>query len=775
MRDLLERLLRLVRYPLWVALASAAALCVVTPFTDGPGQLSAVLGVLLGGVLGELVGRSRLRGVWILLASALGLLGLRLVDWLLVGWWPVASLVGPVTALHFSNVVSLGGLGLVGGATLRALGRRSSLGRALELGAAASAVAFAFAAHRDGSIARPLWLSDRAWEAGLDPVNLILFVGVLLGISLPTLMLLESRRRLPLLAPLVLPVLVLLVFLFTDPATLQTPPQVSALDDIQDGFASAPEAGDGDNNGGGGGAQGEQDSQDGGRGKAGKAKAKAGDGPPVQGQQDGDTGEGQYSESGDSGQSDQGEQEDPGDVQANLDGGGGGGEPTPVAILLLGDDYTPPNESFYLRQEPHSQFNGTRLVKATGAMRDLDFLDHFAVSRTQLQQPPVGHRARIQGTVSLLVEHTAPFALEAPVEYAPTRNPHPGRFVRTYSFVSRAQNTPYEQLIGFAAGSPTWGQEEWDHYTEGPDDPRYQALAEQLVGELPEHLRDDPFARALKVKLYLDENMKYTRSERHEGVDDPTADFLFGNLTGYCVHSAHASVFLWRSLGLPARIGTGYLVQAEQQRGSTLMIRDDQAHAWPELYLDDLGWVVLDVAPAENLDPVAEPIDEELLQALADLARDQEPEDDREPIDYAALWAAALRLARGLLAVLAVAVLGTHYTVKLWRRLRPRLAGQGLPRVGYRSTLDRLAEAGIRREVGETREQFARRVGGRMPAFEALTRIHLRAALGRPGQPVDAAEWWDRSAAFRQQLRAHTRWWRRVLGLLNPFSFYRAR
>ena len=39
-----------------------------------------------------------------------------------------------------------------------------------------------------------------------------------------------------------------------------------------------------------------------------------------------------------------------------------------------------------------------------------------------------------------------------------------------------------------------------------------------------------------------------------------TAAFLFGNFTGYCVHSAHASVYLWRSLGLPARIGTGYLV-----------------------------------------------------------------------------------------------------------------------------------------------------------------------------------------------------------------------
>jgi len=779
MREMAENLLRLLRLPLWIFMAVAATLCFVAPFTDGYGQVSAVLGALLGGLLGELVGRSRLRSAWLGLGAVLGVVGLIVLDRLLVDWWLVAAVLGPVLALHLSNVAASGGAGLLVAGTLRALGRRGSGGRALELGTAAAAVAFAFASHRDGAIARPLWLSDQAWEMGLDPVSLILAVGVLMAMGLPLLMLLESRRRLPLLAPLLLPLLVLLAAMVTDPAALQTPPQVSDLDDIQDGYAG----GQGDNDewessgGGSAGGDGAQGGQDGSQGGAEQGGQQPQGGQPQDGEGGGggqasDTG--QTSESGGEGESDG--ESSAGNPQEQLEEGGSGGEPTPVAVLLLGDDYAPPNEAFYLRQEPHSEYNGARLIKAAGDVRDEDALDFFAMSHTTLPEPPPGHRVRIQGTVSLLVEHTAPFAVEAPVSYAPTRNPNPSRFVRTYAFTSLAQNTPYEKLLGFEAGSADWSEAVWAHYTDGPADPRYQELALRLVAELPEELRGDPFAQALKIKLYLDENMKYTRSERHADADDPTADFLFGNLTGYCTHSAHASVFLWRSLGLPARIGTGYLVQEEQRRGSALMIRNDQAHAWPELYLDDLGWVVLDVAPSENLDPPADPIDEDLLEALADLAREQEAQPERDPIDYAAWWQAIRAVGLGLLATLVGGVLGGHYLVKLWRRLRPVLSPAGaLPRVGYRATLDRLAEAGIQRVPGETRERFAERVATIAPSFVALTQRHLRAALGRPGQPVDAGWWRENMAAVSAELRGRTRWWRRLLGRLNPFSFYRAR
>src|SRR5690606_26724776 len=62
--------------------------------------------------------------------------------------------------------------------------------------------------------------------------------------------------------------------------------------------------------------------------------------------------------------------------------------------------------------------------------------------------------------------------------------------------------------------------------------------------------------------------------------------FLFGDLTGYCVHFAHAAVFLMRAVGVPARVGTGYaLPEANRQGGSALLLRNSDQHAWPEVYL----------------------------------------------------------------------------------------------------------------------------------------------------------------------------------------------
>src|SRR5678816_4796007 len=112
-----------------------------------------------------------------------------------------------------------------------------------------------------------------------------------------------------------------------------------------------------------------------------------------------------------------------------------------------------------------------------------------------------------------------------------------------YSVESLAWNTPYDKLLGHLAGDSVWTPEVYAHYTQAPDDPRYAELAKGIVAQLPPELAQDPFAQALAIKLWLDKNMKYTRKERHKDAEDPTADFLFGDLKGYCVHSSHALVY----------------------------------------------------------------------------------------------------------------------------------------------------------------------------------------------------------------------------------------
>ena len=125
----------------------------------------------------------------------------------------------------------------------------------------------------------------------------------------------------------------------------------------------------------------------------------------------------------------------------------------------------------------------------------------------------------------------------------------------------------------------------------------------------------------------------------------------------------------------------------------------------------------------------------------------------------------ALRPALLLLVVL-------FYLIKLWRRAAPLLFGGGsLPRLVYRAELDRLSEAGLRRRWGESREGLAARLSARLPALVPLTHALLRAAFGPPGCPASPAELSALARRFRGELRASVPFWRRMLGMLTPWSW----
>ena len=446
-------------------------------------------------------------------------------------------------------------------------------------------------------------------------------------------------------------------------------------------------------------------------------------------------------------------------------------------MVVLEDDYEPLTEVFYFRQGALSVYNGHRLVPLPEGEGDL--LLAFPTTDLEIPVQPSGFgRRRVQSIVSLLVPHDEPFGLDAPVRFTPRKNPDPSRFVRSYLVESLAWTGVPEPLLSMEAGSSRWSEAEWDLYTQAPADPRYLALAEEMVTRVPDGHREQALPQALAMKLWLDEHMRYTRSERHEGVEDPTADFLFGNLTGYCVHAAHSLVYLMRSRGLPARVATGYAVEASQRRGSSILIRDFQAHAWAELYLEEAGWVPIDVSPAENLDPPAPPMDDDLAKLLGELSRQQPPEDESEPpqtLNLAALLNKIRDALPRLLAHSVAYVLVAHYLVKLWRRWRVSWALQRkLARVSYRAALDLLAEVDLVREPGESRERFAERVAPVAPSFTTLTQLHLAGTLGDPARAPKRAEHRAALRAVRRELGASIGFLRRLTGGLNPFSFYRS-
>lgn len=71
--------------------------------------------------------------------------------------------------------------------------------------------------------------------------------------------------------------------------------------------------------------------------------------------------------------------------------------------------------------------------------------------------------------------------------------------------------------------------------------------------------------------------------------------FLLESRQGYCSHFATAFVLLARAEGFPARYVQGYSVPI--QAGEEVVVTSDRAHAWPEVYLDDIGWVPFEPTP----------------------------------------------------------------------------------------------------------------------------------------------------------------------------------
>ena len=79
---------------------------------------------------------------------------------------------------------------------------------------------------------------------------------------------------------------------------------------------------------------------------------------------------------------------------------------------------------------------------------------------------------------------------------------------------------------------------------------------------------------------------------------DATDFFLFESRRGYCTYFAGALTVLCRAQGIPARVVSGF-VAPEENRGETL-IRDANAHAWTEVWVENWGWAVVDATPPDD-------------------------------------------------------------------------------------------------------------------------------------------------------------------------------
>jgi protein-glutamine gamma-glutamyltransferase len=91
-------------------------------------------------------------------------------------------------------------------------------------------------------------------------------------------------------------------------------------------------------------------------------------------------------------------------------------------------------------------------------------------------------------------------------------------------------------------------------------------------------------------------------------------DFLFKTQKGFCEHYASSFVYLMRAAGIPARIVTGYQGGELNPNGNYLIVRQSDAHAWTEVWLEDRGWVRVDPTAAVSPERIERGIDEAISE-----------------------------------------------------------------------------------------------------------------------------------------------------------------
>ncbi|WP_226761883.1 transglutaminaseTgpA domain-containing protein, partial [Arthrobacter sp. SO3] len=126
-----------------------------------------------------------------------------------------------------------------------------------------------------------------------------------------------------------------------------------------------------------------------------------------------------------------------------------------------------------------------------------------------------------------------------------------------------------------------------------------------------------PYARALAIQRYLrSANFSYSLQSPVQGGYDGNglsvlADFL-AQKSGYCIHFASAMAVMARLEGIPSRIAVGYA--PGRPTGATVSIGGQgalpefevdarDAHAWPELYFQGLGWIPFEPTPSRGVVP----------------------------------------------------------------------------------------------------------------------------------------------------------------------------
>ncbi len=168
----------------------------------------------------------------------------------------------------------------------------------------------------------------------------------------------------------------------------------------------------------------------------------------------------------------------------------------------------------------------------------------------------------------------------------------------TYSVISQVPNASPDQLRLAGANYPA---DVVQKYTELPPTglDRTQGLARKLTANM-----NNPYDAVMKMNEYLKNNYPYDLSippQRQKM--DAVEYFLFEQKRGYCEQFSSSLAVMARSMGIPARVATGYVSGEYNPFTGLYEVKASDAHAWVEVYFPGYGWSTFDPTPSFDSTP----------------------------------------------------------------------------------------------------------------------------------------------------------------------------
>ncbi|MFJ9408535.1 transglutaminaseTgpA domain-containing protein [Streptomyces sp. NPDC101393] len=163
--------------------------------------------------------------------------------------------------------------------------------------------------------------------------------------------------------------------------------------------------------------------------------------------------------------------------------------------------------------------------------------------------------------------------------------------------VESLQVRPTAQQLAVAPPPPAQLQRE---YTKVPDSlPRVVRSTARKVT----HGAKDSYEKAVKLQDWFAFNggFSYNTEVRAGSGSEAISRFLVQK-EGFCVHFSFSMAAMARTLGIPARVAVGFTPGTKQVDGTTSVGLKD-AHAWPELYFQGIGWTRFEPTPSRGSVP----------------------------------------------------------------------------------------------------------------------------------------------------------------------------